>query len=286
MSRRQMYRRPPIIYSTVGLGALCDGGRLLMNQAAVLPGNPRAEPRRFALHHHWDRNFFLSVVVLIWLGVLLGFGPQILERLATTPAPYPIIVHFHAAAFVGWLVLLSTQVLLIRAQRPDIHRQLGMVGAALAGVMIIIGPATAVVVHAATFGKTGKPPAFLAVQFTDILAFAGLVIPALLWRTRSAAHKRLILLATIYISDAGFARWLNVPLVSLLGHGYWPALAAQYLPSDLLVLGIGAYDVLTRGRLHPAYTAGVAWTAMLQLLATAVLLSSWWPPIANHLIGH
>jgi hypothetical protein len=257
-----------------------------MNQAAVLPRLPQAAPRRFAASHRWDRNFFLALVALIWLGILMGFGPQIRTHLVTAAAPYPWIVHVHAAVFVGWLLLLSTQVLLIRAHRPDIHRRLGVAGAVLAAVMVVIGPATALVMHALTFGKSGKPPAFLAVQFTDMLGFAGMVTAALLWRTRSAAHKRLILMATLYISDAGFSRWLNAPITSLVGQGFWPQLTAQYLPSDLLVLAIGAYDLLTRGRLLPPYVGGVAWTAALQLSATAVLLSTWWPPIANHLVGH
>jgi hypothetical protein len=257
-----------------------------LNQAAVLPRLAHAARARFAAQHPWDRNFFLAIVALIWLGILMGFGPQIQQHMATAAAPYPLIVHIHAAAFVGWLVLLTTQVLLIRVHRTDIHRRLGVAGAALAGAMIILGPATALVMHALTFGKGGKPPAFLAVQFTDILAFASLVAASLALRSNPSAHKRLILLATLYISDAGFSRWLNAPLGALLGHGYWPQLAAQYLPGDLVMLGIGVYDLITRGRLQPAYVAGIAWVATLELSAVAVLFSAWWPPIASHLVGH
>jgi uncharacterized membrane protein YozB (DUF420 family) len=252
---------------------------------AVFSGVP-ARPGGFALRQQRDRNFFLLLVALIWVGILTGFGPQIRQRLLTGAAPYPLIVHFHAVAFVGWLALLTTQVLLIRARRPDIHRRLGLAGAGLAAVIIVTGPATALVMHAVTFGKAGRPPAFLAVQFTDILGFAGLVTAALVWRSNSAAHKRLMLLATLCISDAGFSRWLSAPLGSLLGSTYWAQFAAQYLPTDLLALGIGAYDLITRGRLYSAYVAGVVWTGALHMLAMALLFTAWWPPIANHLIGH
>lgn len=257
-----------------------------MNWAAVQPRLPAAAAARFAPRHRWDRNFFLLIVAVIWLGVLMGFVPQIRQHFATPSAPYPLIVHIHAAAFVGWLLLLTTQVLLIRAHRPDIHRRLGIAGAVLAGVMIILGPATALYVHAHSPLGVGKSPSFLAVQLTDIVAFATLIIAALLLRGQSAAHKRLVLLATLYISDAGFARWLSIPIGTALGQGFWPQLTAQYLPNDLVVLGIGAYDLITRGRLLPAYAAGVAWTAALQLLAMALLFSAWWPPFANHLVGH
>ena len=123
-------------------------------------------------------------------------------------------------------------------------------------------------------------------QFTDILGFAGLVSAGLAWRTSAPAHKRLILLATLYISDAGFSRWLNAPIDAVVGTGFWGHVAAQYLPSDLVVLAIGGYDLLTRGRLQAAWAGGVAWTAMLQVSAMAMVFSSWWPPLAHRLVGH
>jgi hypothetical protein len=57
-----------------------------------------------------------------------------------------------------------------------------------------------------------------------------------------------MLLGLIYISDAGFARLLNGALAAPLGLGNW---AELYLGSDLLMLGLGVYDLATRKRLHP-----------------------------------
>lgn len=253
------------------------------------------EVRRFAPNHPWDRNFFLLWVGLIWLGLAMGFGPQIAQHFEMHAAPYPIIVHIHAAAFVGWVILLTVQILLIRSRRLDLHRRLGVFGAALAGAMILIGPATALIVHRLSFGQPGDNPAFLSVQLTDILAFAGLIAAALLWRHNPSAHKRLVLLATLYISDAGFARWLGLagphplfyPWLTHLGPTSLLALVVGlYLGNDILVIGLGAYDWITRGRLHPAYVAGVAWTAALQLTAVSLLTSPVWKPIALELIGH
>ncbi len=67
-------------------------------------------PASFARTHSWDRNFFLLMVGLVWLGIGMGFGPEIVHRLHTHARPYPIIVHLHAVAFVGWLCLLTAQV--------------------------------------------------------------------------------------------------------------------------------------------------------------------------------
>jgi hypothetical protein len=245
---------------------------------------PRAP---FAPYHKWDRNFFLALVLAIWVGVVMGFGGDILQHLRSREAAYPWIVHLHAVVFVGWLVLLTTQVLLIRTRRPQLHYRLGAAMMWLVPFMVIIGPATAITMQRLQFGTPDSDPAFVAIQFTDIIAFAGLVVAGYRARNVSSAHKRLMLLSTIYISDAGFARWLGHDIHVLLGHGFWPSVAGLYLPSDILVLSLGVYDLVTRRRLYPAYVWGVAWIASLQLLAGYLYnVAPFWKAIASHLIGH
>ena len=240
----------------------------------------------FAPSHKWDRNFFLILLGFIWLAILVGFGSDMARHFKTHEAPYPLIVHFHAAAFVGWLVLLTVQIFLIRFNKWHIHKRLGIFGACLAIVMVILGPATAMIVDGMGYLKDHQPPVFLAVQFTDIGAFAGLVAAAILLRRTSAAHKRLILLATLYITDAGFARFLGDPLEKLLGDSPPATWCVLYLCSFLLVLALGIYDLVTRKRLHPAYIGGVAWIVVMQVTGVTLLLSPWWAPISMHFIGH
>ena len=233
-----------------------------------------------------DRNAFLALTALVWVGVVSGFGTDSFDHVSKYGLDYPLIVHAHAMVFAGWLVLFTVQVSLIRAGRSDLHRRLGLFGAGLAGIMVVLGPATAITVDAAKFAAKGHTPEFLAVQLTDILAFAGLTSAGLLLRKTPAAHKRLMLLGLIYISDAGFARYLNDIVATPLGDGFWGDVAGLYLGSDLLVLALGAYDIVTRRRLHPAYIAGVAWTLTLQLTARALLHSPGWKALSLHLIGH
>ncbi len=242
---------------------------------AGFPGRPGA-----------DRNAFLSLTALVWVAVLSGFGFDSFEHVSKHGLDYPLIVHFHAVAFVGYLTLFTAQVALIRNGRADIHRRLGVAVAVLAGAMLVLGPATAVIVDAASFAHTGETPEFLAVQFTDILAFAGLTGAGLLLRGTPSAHKRLMMLGLIYISDAGFARMLNGALAAPLGDGFWGQMAGLYMGSDLLVLGLGAYDLATRRRLHPVYIAGVAWMFALQLTAHTLLHNAAWKAISLRLIGH
>jgi hypothetical protein len=241
---------------------------------------------RFQNNYKWDRNFFLLYVVMIWIGICIGFGREIVRHVQQHLPAYPLIVHFHAAAFVGWLVLLTTQVLLIRAHKVRIHRKLGLAAVILAALMIALGPATAVIVDGLHVGQPGSDPAFLSVQLSDILAFAGLVTAAVVFRNHPAAHKRLMLLATLYISDAGFARWLAGDIAAWLGEGFWATAAALYLPNDTLIVGLGVYDLITRRRFHPAYLAGVAWVLANQLTAVSLYFNPSWKPVALRLIGH
>lgn len=95
-----------------------------------------------------------------------------------------------------------------------------------------------------------------------------------------------MLLGLIYISDAGFARLLNGVIADALGEGAWGQFAGLYLGSDLLMLGLGVYDWATRGRLHPAYLAGVIWALALQSTALILLGNPTWKAISLHLIGH
>ncbi len=98
-----------------------------------------------------DRSAFLLFTVLVWVGVLTGFGTDSFQHVSKYGLDYPLIVHFHAVAFVGWLVLFTVQVALIRTARVDVHRRLGIAGAVLAAVVVVLGPATALVVDAARF---------------------------------------------------------------------------------------------------------------------------------------
>jgi hypothetical protein len=254
-----------------------------MTDAALRTASPRAT---FARDHAWDRNFFLLTVLLIWIGIANGFGFEIVRHLQKHEAAYPLIVHVHAVAFVGWLVVLTTQVLLIRTRRLALHMALGRVAMGLAAVMVVIGPATAIYMQRVHFGTPASDPAFLAIQLSDILAFAVLAAAAFAWRCTPSAHKRLILIATLYITDAGFARWLGDGIHGVLGDGYWSFLASAYGGNDVLLLGMGVYDLATRRRLHPAYLVGAAWTFAVQLGAGALYLAPWWKPVALKLIGH
>jgi hypothetical protein len=87
-----------------------------------------------------DRGAFLLLTALVWIAILSGFGTDSFDHVQKHGLDYPLIVHFHAVAFLGWLTLFTVQVALISNGRPDLHRRLGMAGALLAGLMVVLGP--------------------------------------------------------------------------------------------------------------------------------------------------
>lgn len=249
--------------------------------------------RPFAPYHKGDRNFFLIWLALIWLQIVMGFGSDTISRLQHHAAHFPAIVHIHAAAYVGWLVLLTAQILLIRRKRADIHMKLGIMGMVLAPIMVVLGVAAAIVVKvdALAAAHHGAPipfpdrPIFLAIQLTNVLAFAGLAGAAFLLRGNSSAHKRLIVLATLSLTNAGFSRWLGPSIIAALGMGFYPFMASVYLGPGILVLGLGAYDLATRGRLHPVYLPAAIWIFALEITAMWLYFSPAWAPVAARLVG-
>ena len=241
-------------------------------------------PTPFPLRHPWDRNFFLCFVLLIWAAILIGFVPEIVAHVRSGAPPFPPILHVHGAAFVGWLVLLTVQTLLIRNRRIILHRKLGIAGAALAVVMVPLGIATALTMQKMRLGQPGPGAPFFSVQLIDMIEFGGLAAAAISARKLPSAHKRLILLATLSIADAGFARWLGIWLYGYLGEGVWRFFIELFGGSDLLVLGLGAYDWVTRKRLHPAYLFGAAWLLTCQLTASWLYYSPAWKTLATGMI--
>ena len=143
-----------------------------MATSAAMPA-PRLPKRPFAIRHPWDPNFFLLYVVLIWAPILAGFVPEIVRHYATGSPPQPWMVRLHGAAFVGWLLLLTTQVTLIRNREVRLHRRIGMAGGGLAVLMVVLGLAASFVTQNRDLGTPKADPGFLSVQLIDMIEFGG-----------------------------------------------------------------------------------------------------------------
>lgn len=247
----------------------------------------RRASAKFAQHHRWDRFAFPVLVALIWFGIVMGFTPQIAAQVRRGSLDYPLVaVHVHAAAFVGWLVFLVVQVTLVRRRSLALHRRLGVAGGFLAAAMVVLGLVASYAADRHDFGTPADDTPFASIQILDLMGFGGLVAAGLWLRADPAAHKRLMLLATLCLVDAGFTRWWGKGLEGVFGKTFLGEWVAIFLGNVLLIVGLGLYDLATRRRLHRAYAWGAAWALGLQLLATYLYVSPWWTPIAVRLIGH
>ena len=170
-------------------------------------------------------------------------------------------MRIHAVLFTAWLALFITQSRLVATGRIALHRRLGLLGAALASTMIVVGYRAAI--DAAQRGFkidiAHDPLGFLVFPLGDLLSFAVLVALALWYRKRPMAHKRLMLLATC-------GALMNAPLAHFLAGV--PALAA--IPPVILIpmvplLGASAvYDKVTLGKDPSRIAVGRARTVRLR----------------------
>jgi hypothetical protein len=246
----------------------------------------RIPPTPFAPRHPADRNALLALLILTWAGIIGGFGLDVIDHVRRSDPAYPFIVHVHALLFTGWLVLLTVQMLLVRGRRLDLHRRLGLAMAWLIPVMVVVALATAWTVQR-QFAALPVPqdPQFLSINLTDMLGFATLAGAAILLRRDPSAHKRLMLLSLFYLSTAGFARlWLLTIGPAGTDH-FWGFFIAYNMGGNIAIVLLGAYDLVTRGRLHPAYVAGAGWVLANELAAAWLYFSPGWKAISLKLLG-
>jgi hypothetical protein len=255
-----------------------------MATVAVAPTPPRNQ-RPFPVHRAADGNFFLLYVVLIWLAVLAGFGSEMIRRVNSNAAPFPVAVHIHAIITVAWLGLLTSQTLLIRKRELRLHRKWGTAGGVLAVAVILVGLWAALAFEKLAMNTPLRRPHFLAIEWSNIIEFGGLAAAAIILRKHAAAHKRLILLATLSLTPAAFNRAIGKPFLHpLLGSGVWETWIQIFALTDLMVLGIGLYDWRMRRRVHPAWVLGALWMVAGQVIASWLFYNPAWKAIAGSIL--
>jgi hypothetical protein len=240
----------------------------------------------FAARHRHDRTMIAATVLAIWLAIVLGFAIDMVARARSGTLSFPLIVHLHVIAYAGWLVLLAVQVWLVRTGRVAVHRRLGVAALVLLPAMIVLGPATAFYGVADNPYMPDKWIAWLSVNYTNAFGSVALLTAGLLMRRNAAAHKRLMLMGTIALTEPGFSRiWLSF-LEARLGEGYVPFYFSTYIGTLVLVIAVGAYDLATRRRLHPAYIAAALWIFANEALATWLFYQPFWLTAMKRMTGH
>jgi hypothetical protein len=218
--------------------------------------------------------------------MFVGFAPTYFLA-AWNDAPTPPLtppIHLHGALSTAWIVLLATQTGLIAANRYDIHKLTGVIGAVLATAVLATGLYVAINserrVHTdLNAGTLGDPYVFLIFPVAAIVIFALFVVLGVLNRHHPDMHKRLMLFATMSLLAPALARIVGRTTTLVP-----PPIGALIL-MDVFVLLLIVYDFASRGRLHPATLWGGGFLLLSEPLRVAIGFSEPWQAFARSLMG-
>lgn len=220
----------------------------------------------------YARYFFVSMAALFIVIALAGFVPSYQFMHAGTMSVH-WFVHVHGALMSSWLLIFLTQVILAARGFLKFHRQLGQLSVVLG---VFVWASMCIVTFRALIGY---PPRInelswdlLLLQLSAILLFGLFFIWGIRARKNAAAHKRLLLLATLILIQAGIGRIHSLP---------WPAIAKPslsgipnpcmiFLYVDLLLIPLFIYDLLTLKRIYKTTLVGSACLIIVHLLITVV----------------
>ena len=231
-----------------------------------------AAPRRA------ERRFYGLAAVLAALIAFAGFARTYYLKGAFEAPELPGLVHLHGLVMTAWIVLFAVQAGLVAARRVDLHRKLGIAGAALAALVVVVGIATAI--EGARRGVSPGPPplVFLAIPLGVILVYGALVTAAIANRRRPDWHKRLMLLAAISVLTPAIAR---IPIDALQAGG----IVAFMGLTDLFAIACIAWDTARNRRLHPAFLRGGLFLVLSHPAMLALAGSAFWMEIARRIVG-
>jgi hypothetical protein len=235
------------------------------------------------------------MMFLVWFAIVSGFGSEMVQLNAVGQLHFPLIVHIHAAAFVGWLVLFTVQIALVRTKNLALHKKLGLISFGLIPVMLILGINTAIFMQKLSYSRHEGDLHFLVVQLGDMLIFGTLAGAGIYLRKNYIAHKRLMLLSTLALTDAGFARWLSLKITPLFGdffanfktweQGFWRLWIYATLLSFVLIVALGVYDLVTRKQLAKVYIWAVAFYLVVTVAEGVLYYNDTWYSMMKVLIG-
>ena len=209
--------------------------------------------------------FFPAMSSLLVVLVFLGFAPTYYLR-PVAAGPIPGYLHVHGAAMTTWFLLLLVQTALIATRRRAVHRRLGVAGAIVAAVIVMLTPLVVAwsVPHLMADNNSTQLTALIVVA--DLLVvgiFLVLVGLAIRWRRYPETHSRMLLLASLAVSGPALGRFA----ISVTGTPLPGIIALMVLP--LLVV---VHDRVMMRRVHPASAWGAA--AIIGSLVVSIAIAN------------
>lgn len=229
--------------------------------------------------------YFFSGCVLLVI-IALGFQHFYLHGRASNGGPVTQqivpLVFLHGIAMSTWITLLVVQSGLIVGGNRKLHMSLGVGGAVLAAILVIVGLTTAFAsVHYNPEGYKDIWGArrFLSLMLTNILGFGVLAGIGLKYRRRPEVHRPMMLLATLFVaSPAGFFR---IPFVFGPIVGAIHTILAVWVPMLVFSVLLLLIKWLMTGSWDRYFAAGFIGIVLACVLQFFVSNSAWWYHVAG-----
>jgi len=155
-----------------------------------------------------DDAFFTAMSLLMLVIVLVGFAPSYFLRGAVFAHLPSLLVHLHGAVFSTWIILFVIQSSLISAGNIRLHRKLGVLGAVIAVLMVVLGVLApfGTLRRGAVLPPLFTPASFLIGNVIGILIFGAFVAVAIWKRNNSKVHKRIMFIANAMLMPPALGR--------------------------------------------------------------------------------
>ncbi len=226
----------------------------------------------------FERRFYL--VATLGFAALVGWTfarTYYLKLVYRTPA-LSSLLHVHAIAMTGWVVLLALQSTLVSMRRVRLHRRIGVFGAGWAAFVVLLGSWTTL--HAGAREVQAQSPAMAGTLFVmgldllQMLLFGIYVTLAIVWRRRPDIHKRLMILTVACMLPDALAR-----------------LPVSFMTNGLILVGLDGFVLLVVGidtvrhrRLHAAFAWGAGAFIVVFHVALVTMASPAWMGFAMWLV--
>lgn len=227
-------------------------------------------------------TFFATSALVMAVIVVVSFPVTYFIPVAKGSGKFDTLHHLHGLAFFAWIGLHVWQTRLVARGQVARHRELGLLGLGLTGLMIPLGVWMAQRAAQRRMGTMERPFEFTWYNFADLTLFTVLMIAATVLVTRHKEwHRRFVFVAALCLVAPAATRWtLQVP-----GIDPFVLDIAIYALVYPFLIALALFDRRTWGRVHPA-----TWTSLILLLPVHVsgawiARSKWWNAVAPGLVG-
>lgn len=226
-------------------------------------------------------KLYLGTASLLAAIAFAGFAQSYWLPMAASALSLHPLIHVHGALFFLWTLFFVLQTALVERGRTSWHRELGLLGIALAALMVFSGVLVQIVTLPA--GLRGPQPAVArnvaALGFSAMIMFTTFVALAIANLRRPELHRRLMVLASFAIIGAAVVRLMRfVPDTTQFERALLGNVAV-----DALLLAVVLLDRRATRRVHGVWVAGGAFLVANQVARALIARTDWWAAVTDRL---